>query len=154
MRHLLLGLVFLSACSRGGAECLADADCASRACDLDRLVCVEGAGGGDLAGPGADLRGPPDPARDLAGAAVDLACRPEDGYRLCSGTCANLFTSNDHCGGCNMPCTGDVKLKFTCCAASCVGLMQDPNNCGACGKVCPTATHTCCAGVCKQGTSC
>lgn len=158
MRTLLLALL-LAGCSRGGAQCLVDAECGAQVCDVEQLVCVDPGAARDLAGQGgdaaaADLLEAPDLRADLATAPPDLACRPEDGYRLCSGSCANLFTSNDHCGACDKPCAGDVKLKFTCCAASCVGLMQDPNNCGGCGKVCPAATSTCCSGVCKLGTSC
>lgn len=152
----MLCCLALAACSKGGAECLDTPDCSEgMVCDLTELRCVAVDEARDLMSQEHDLRpSAPDFAEAPDLRPADLACRVEEGRTMCSGVCVDFWTSNDHCGMCNTPCVGKPEVKFTCCKGQCVGLTQDPNNCGGCGKACPGATHTCCSGVCKLGTSC
>jgi hypothetical protein len=66
------------------------------------------------------------------------------GQTDCSGTCANLSTSNGNCGTCGHICSG---LTATCCKGTCTSLKTDVSNCGTCGHKC-NALSTCSGGSC------
>jgi hypothetical protein len=75
---------------------------------------------------------------------------------LCSGSCADLSTSNANCGTCGHACTGSASCKGgTCvcttgtqaCGGTCATTSSDNANCGKCGQVCPSGS-TCTSAVC------
>lgn len=80
---------------------------------------------------------------------------------LCNGSCVDIASNPDHCGGCNHPCNAGDKCEakacgpapctgaLTGCPASnsrtaCVDLANPFPFCGACGTVC--AVDEVCAG--------
>ena len=90
------------------------------------------------------------------------SCACNSSSTMCNGSCVNITDNNQHCGSCNVTCTGDL----TCKGSSCV--------CSNSGTRCGTS-HLCCApgdaecsccpsgasspdcpngGACLNGTSC
>lgn len=77
-----------------------------------------------------------------------------------NGTCeTDLAISNEHCGGCDVPCpTGQTCRGAMCqpicapglvvCGTECVDLDTDARHCGACGAGC-MAREVCNAGLCR-----
>jgi hypothetical protein len=97
----------------------------------------------------------------LAGTCA-AACQPP--LTNCGGSCVNLTTDPNHCGGCNSApcpgaapsCSGGTCGPFNCpagrtyCGGNCIDLSDDPNNCGACGVTCPVTGAG--PGACTGGT--
>ncbi len=65
----------------------------------------------------------------------------------CGPTCADLLSSDAHCGACNNPCASGATCEegrcvrvcegdTTSCGADCVNLDDDPAHCGGCGVQC------------------
>lgn len=72
----------------------------------------------------------------------DTVC-DEPGLDYCSGDCADLATSERHCGRCGNACPGG-----TCVSGECYYLGSDPDNCGSVGNRCG-AGEICCSGTCR-----
>lgn len=122
-----------------GQLCLADRDCASGVCSLNRCVapsCMDGVmNGGEQ---GIDCGGGACPP--CAG-----ACAPP--LLPCGGACVDPRVDRAHCGGCNQPCPpaqacmGSM-CQLVCtggtqsCGAACVDVASDPQHCGSCPVAC------------------
>lgn len=99
----------------------------------------------------------------------------DGGLTNCSGTCADLTTSADHCGTCahpcgaGMTCTGGMCVCATGmnCDGGCIDPQSDPQNCGACGIpcvspgqciraacVCPAGFRACDGGCADENNNC
>jgi hypothetical protein len=91
------------------------------------------------------------------------------GLTNCSGSCVNLQTDANHCGGCNAPaCGGTCQSGLCCtggktnCGGTCVDLSSDDKHCGGCNgstadcTMAGQALHHCRAGTCRlaDGYSC
>lgn len=78
------------------------------------------------------------------------------------GSCSDVRTDRNHCGGCQTVCPNGQTCRGGACVNICsswspdycplsehvcVDKLTDPNNCGSCGTICGTA-QTCSAGVC------
>jgi hypothetical protein len=75
-------------------------------------------------------------------------CYCTGGFGVCGGTCRNLLSDRNNCGGCGIVCSGPpgavgcVNGTCTCaagltqCGNACVNLAFDRNNCGGCGVIC------------------
>ena len=88
------------------------------------------------------------------------SCAP--GKMTCGTECVDLQTSPDHCGSCDLPCSGTTScVRGTCgstsscgagrtaCDSKCVDLLTDAANCGACGHTCGAdAGAACKSGAC------
>jgi hypothetical protein len=61
---------------------------------------------------------------------IDESCGMDS--KCCELDCVKTNDSNQHCGGCFMPC----KAEESCCGGTCVNLQTDNNHCGSCPKVC------------------
>lgn len=72
----------------------------------------------------------------------DTVCE-EPGLDYCSGDCADLRTSEEHCGRCGTSCPGG-----TCTDGECFYLNSDADNCGSVGHRCGYG-EICCAGTCR-----
>ncbi len=72
----------------------------------------------------------------------DTVCE-EPGLDYCSGDCADLATSERHCGRCGNACVGG-----TCVNGECYYLSSDPDNCGSVGNRCGSG-EICCSGMCR-----
>lgn len=81
---------------------------------------VVGGTGGAGGGAGAGAGGSP---------SCGDACLREE---CCDGVCQDL-TSPEHCGACDVACSGDG----ACCPSGCAVLASDELNCGECGLECP-----------------
>ncbi len=97
-----------------------------------------------------------DDAADAPDVVTDTGptCAPAEA--VCDGACANLLTSNTHCGRCGNPCSAPETCQNGSCACAggaraceglCVDLALSPNHCGRCGNAC-FATQTCVDGAC------
>lgn len=144
--------------------------------------CVEGVCGGDLdAGPGD--AGPPD-ATTLDGDVRDAAPYPWDGSdngdatvvppdggvkpgcdvgeRECDGSCRELRSDPNHCGGCGVMCeAGEVcaggeclpscRSPFLTCGTQCIDPRSDHLHCGGCGNACPSGV--CSTSMCQSAVA-
>lgn len=72
---------------------------------------------------------------------------PGTGGDCCDGTCTDIQSDPDHCGGCNAPCG----VGEDCCSGDCANLQTDPDHCGGCGSPCGT-NQQCCATSCSPYT--
>jgi hypothetical protein len=85
----------------------------------------------------------------------------EEGLTDCGGTCVDLETDPDNCGGCGVECNeagGESCVDGTCfldcgdltnCDGECVDIEDDPENCGGCGIECDVgAGEACLEGTC------
>ncbi len=91
--------------------------------------------------------------------APDDPCEP---LRTCENTCVDIFSSPNHCGGCNVACpAGEGCVEGACCgpeapavcANECVDVRSDERHCGLCGAPCGEG-QLCTNGVCcGAGTS-
>lgn len=85
--------------------------------------------------------------------------------------CANLLSSNQHCGACNAPCpagmscsggkcAGSCSAGMTTCSGGCVDPTTDARNCGGCGQacapgmICQNGQCGCPPGLSRCGSSC
>ncbi|TVR03828.1 MAG: hypothetical protein EA398_03860 [Deltaproteobacteria bacterium] len=105
----------------------------------------------------------------------DCRC-PNDGERLCSGSCVNTEFDRNNCGSCGRQCaTGESCVNGNCqcpnageinCSGNCVNPQTDRNNCGSCSNQCaavqscvngncqcPNANETVCGGQCVNTQS-
>jgi len=73
----------------------------------------------------------------------DTVC-DEPGLDYCSGDCADLRTSEEHCGRCGNRCTGG-----SCIDGTCYYLNSDRSNCGSVGHHCGSG-EVCCSGTCRS----
>jgi hypothetical protein len=103
------------------------------------------------------------PVCALSGATYACASGCMAGTTLCSGSCADLTSSNSNCGACGNACTGGMTCQasgcacapLTNCGGTCFETDDDPIHCGASCTVCPVPTNgtaTCAQGTC--GTTC
>ncbi|MBZ5555961.1 MAG: hypothetical protein LAO77_01665 [Acidobacteriia bacterium] len=81
------------------------------------------------------------------------------GQASCGGTCSNLSTDVNNCGGCGRSCGASAfcisgscvcAAGTTACSNGCADLTADANNCGACNNRCAVG-QTCSAGACVGG---
>jgi hypothetical protein len=79
-----------------------------------------------------------------------------DGTVECGNACVDTMSSEMHCGGCNISCTGDPTCtagECTCpvglqrCGTKCVDWMTSDMHCGECNHNCP-GMQTCMSGEC------
>jgi hypothetical protein len=87
-------------------------------------------------------------------------CAPSKGYRNCGeAQCTNVKTSANHCGLCQISCTGGKVCSNgfcvcpqgqTACGGVCTSLQTDAANCGACGAACGSG-QLCRLGQCVPG---
>jgi hypothetical protein len=83
-------------------------------------------------------------------------CGCGSGQACCGDQCVDTRTSEQHCGGCNSPCAGNLScINSVCgcdvgtrCGNSCVNLNNDAANCGSCGHACASG-ETCVSGNCQ-----
>lgn len=145
MRHPLLLLLLLAACSRGGAECLDSPDCpGAAACNLETLRC-------EAAPQGADLQSrPPDLARPDLAPAADLACNTAGGWKFCGAACVPPLGDDQNCGACGKACGASDLGQLSCCNLGCVDRQRDVNHCGRCFNVCGGSAPWCCGGTCSS----
>lgn len=90
------------------------------------------------------------------------------GETPCSGACADLLTSVEHCGACGTPCNAGEVCTFGSCRACaegesvcegvCFDLSRSDRHCGTCGQSCSFPTECIeglCTVLCEEGlTSC
>ena len=79
----------------------------------------------------------------------------------CDGSCVELMSDPDNCGGCGNQCPPtagciDGQCEAPCqdgggslCGATCVDLSSDQNNCGMCGNAC-VGLQLCVGGSCED----
>ena len=76
----------------------------------------------------------------------------------CDGNCVDPTGDANHCGGCNMPCTGGTRCNnsqcsgscsggLEACGAACVDLESNREHCGMCDNAC-AADRACMGGNC------
>jgi hypothetical protein len=149
--------------------CTKDSECATgRICEAGTCVNAQttsvttgattGGGAGATTTSGAGGMG----ASTGASTGTGMGC--DAGLTSCNGSCVDLDSTPEHCGGCGKAC-GASQLcsagvcKTTCddglttCGSACVDILTDAANCGGCGKVC-AAGGTCEAGACPSAASC
>jgi hypothetical protein len=84
---------------------------------------------------------------------------------VCNGSCVNVTTDTQRCGGCDIVCPGAEQTCVagacrcpvagqTVCNGHCVDLNSDPLNCGTCGTACSGTTTKCLIGGCFDPNSC
>lgn len=112
------------------------------ACDDIRLPAIVVDGG--TAGAGGD--------DGSTGTSTHTSTCPDDKER-CGEICIDPRIDNQHCGGCDHPCTGGASCVLGDCLCPageqrcedrCVHLDADPDHCGECG-------HPCKSGICVAG---
>ena len=115
-----------------------------------------GAGGsGNAGGEGASAGEAGAPSGGTGGSAGMCS----DDETPCDGACVNTLTSNEHCGGCDRPCSGGGRScrngECLCgdgqdyCESSCVDVVSNPAHCGNCTTVCTSgscSTRSCTPG--------
>lgn len=79
----------------------------------------------------------------------------------CGGVCVDPRSTDEHCGGCDMPCPFGLHCSARVCASNCtvlgtrdcgggcIDILADVTNCGGCGTVCP-AEAACTQGQCTD----
>ncbi|GAC1351620.1 MAG: hypothetical protein NVSMB1_06380 [Polyangiales bacterium] len=75
----------------------------------------------------------------------------------CAGSCVNIESDPNHCGGCGTACrVGEICRGHVCscpeshtCGATCIDIESDPANCGSCGRSCVAIN---CTSSCSKGT--
>ncbi len=111
--------------------------------------------------PGEDVPLPPEDVQPEVGedAGPDVptpSC--EEGQELCGEVCVDTNGSQQHCGGCDSPCTGGSACSLgqcvcppyhAVCGGVCTPTNFDPMNCGGCGEACGP-TEVCSGGACKS----
>ena len=141
-----------------GLVCLADGDCASKVCTLNRCVapsCADGVlNGAELE---LDCGGPCAPCAVTGSCTDQLRNGTETGVD-CGGSCPACADGQ----GClrNTDCVAAVCADGRCgsarcaallsCGSACVDQRFDPMNCGGCGMTCSSA-QVCLFGQCMQG---
>jgi len=92
-------------------------------------------------------------------------CRCPTGQGVCNGSCINITTDVNHCGGCTTVCPGAEQTCVagacqcpvagqTVCNGHCVDLNSDTANCGTCGHACAAPATKCLIGGCFDPNSC
>ena len=70
-----------------------------------------------------------------------------NGLDACNGSCVDLKSDPDHCGGCGETCAAGEM----CCRWNCVDTQESEKHCGACGNACDNG-EVCVAGQCSSCT--
>ncbi len=107
---------------------------------------------GGFDGAVADVGGLDGTGGDGSGGDGSACVRPR---AICGGTCVDLASDRNNCGGCGRGCrSGELCVFGVCsslcgaplmiCNGLCIDVQTDPRNCGGCGIVCPT-------GICNGG---
>lgn len=127
----------IGACVMMGQGCTSDAVCTAPGllrCDVRSGQCVSCLPDRDDCLPGTFCLEAGGRFRCVQGCDTAADC-PSTGSAVtacCNHRCADVLTSNEHCGACGNPCQNND----SCCDGVCVDLTRSASHCGGCGRSC------------------